>query len=596
MIALALLLAASVACARQGGAALDVVESSYEEVRFLKDQIKATRARGADRSLQGAALSDLVQRYTATRAALAGSMAALEPAGLGAEDRRALEVMKRALAGDLDEEAPVAADGGQDAALPAGSPPDNRTGSPGAPVECRYDTAKIAAGGFQPLSDRMYACFGASARALVFEGRTLDRLTVFSLLSVTEDRARRRGAFLALEPVWRSVNGDGSPGSPYRTLIRLSAARLQEKGASIEKDAATLGVDPAKVEAWLVAVLEAWRDAMPEGTIEPWDYDYAAGAMERALAPRLPLAALRPLNDRVYRDLGADPESLGIHYDIEPRGGKDPVAYTDFGMRARRRDGAQARGEYWVSASYAVGGAGNLSELLHETGHGIHIAAIRTRPAFADWPDSDTFTEALAEIVALDLYEPEWQTRYLGAAVPLADAIRAKYAGIVKDTAWALFEIRMHRDPAADPNQVWTGIVQQYLRLAPHPEWSWWAVRGQLIGSPGYMLNYALGAIVIADLRARMRERLGPPPWDATWYPRVAENLYRYGLERTSRQVIEDFLGRPVSPDALIRDLRRGGVRAAGRASASPPAAGRAAARAPYGRPAPPSSSPSSAR
>ena len=71
------------------------------------------------------------------------------------------------------------------------------------------------------------------------------------------------------------------------------------------------------------------------------------------------------------------------------------------------------------------------------------------------------------------------------------------------------------------------------------------------------MLNYALGAILIADLRARTRELFGDQPWgDTTWYGRVAERLFRFGLERPSRQVIEDYLGRTISPDALLRDLR----------------------------------------
>jgi hypothetical protein len=73
------------------------------------------------------------------------------------------------------------------------------------------------------------------------------------------------------------------------------------------------------------------------------------------------------------------------------------------------------------------GGLDNLAELLHETGHAIHIAAIRTRPAFADWPDSDPFTEGIADFVALDVTEPAWQQHWLGDSVPLAEGLRARY-------------------------------------------------------------------------------------------------------------------------------------------------------------------------
>jgi hypothetical protein len=81
-------------------------------------------------------------------------------------------------------------------------------------------------------------------------------------------------------------------------------------------------------------------------------------------------------------------------------------------------------------------------------------------------------------------------------------------------------------------------------------------MRGQLVSDPGYMLNYALGAILIADLRARTRELFGAKPWgDVSWYDRVSARLLRFGLERPSRQVIEDYLGREVSPDALLAEL-----------------------------------------
>jgi hypothetical protein len=227
----------------------------------------------------------------------------------------------------------------------------------------------------------------------------------------------------------------------------------------------------------------------------------------------------------VFRSLGADVRALRVHFDLEPRDGKDPVAFTTFGARSPII-------EPWIFTAYRTGGLDNLNELLHETGHAIHLAAIRTRPAFRDWPDSDPFTEAVADVVALDVYEPVWQQRWLGDSVPLADGLRGRYGGIVLDMTWALFERRMLRQPSADPNQVWTELTQDYLRIRPHPELSWWAMRGQLVDAPGYMMN-------------------------STWYGWVAPRLYRFGLERRTRDVVEEFLGGPVSPAAILRDLAR---------------------------------------
>ena len=150
----------------------------------------------------------------------------------------------------------------------------------------------------------------------------------------------------------------------------------------------------------------------------------------------------------------------------------------------------------------------------------------------------------------------------LGDSVPLAEGLRGRYGGVVLDMAWALFEIRMFRAPAQDPNQVWSDITSRYLQIRPHPEWSWWAMRGQLIDGPGYMLNYALGAILTAQLRARIVEDRGA--WlagDTGWYPMVRDRLFRFGRARPTADVVREFLGAPVGPDALKADLARGAAR-----------------------------------
>ncbi|HSB55593.1 MAG TPA: hypothetical protein VLD58_14635, partial [Gemmatimonadales bacterium] len=232
--------------------------------------------------------------------------------------------------------------------------------------------------------------------------------------------------------------------------------------------------------------------------------------------------------------------------------------FTDFGRRNQWRNGRLLPGEPWVLASYLAGGLGNLAELLHETGHAIHLAGIRARPAWQEWPDNDTFTEALADLPALELYEPDWQRRFLGDSAPLPASLRARYAATIFDCAWALFEIRVHRDPAADPNILWSAIVRDYLGIRPHPEWSWWAMRGQLVDAPGYLVNYALGAFIVADIRHHIVQRRGEIfAADSTLYPWLTARLYRFGAQRPARRVLEDFLGRAVRPDALLEDLNR---------------------------------------
>lgn len=504
----------------------------------MRDRIDVAAAAARDTASDGTRVSELAARHQELRRSVGRRIEAVDSGPLPAEDRRALAHMRRTLGGDL---APV----------PLAAPP---TAAAERQPDCRYDPQAFPHA--DSLRARVYACYAWAQHHVIVGSDTLDRLTVYGELARVEDRERRRRLFLALDPVWRSINADNLPASPYRRLIALDAARGGELPAV--REARLAGVPPDSLEPWLLAVLAAWRAAVPDSVIEPWDWYYLAGRPARELGSRVSRDRLVGLNVAVYRAVGADIGALNVRYDLEPREGKTPVAFCTFGARPRFVGGRWTPGEPSVFATYRTGGLDNLAELLHETGHAIHIAAIRTRPAFTDWPDSDPFTEAVADFIALDVAEPAWQQRWLGDSVPLADGLRARYGGIVLDVAWSLFELRMLRDPSADPNEVWTRLTSEYLRIRPHPELSWWAMRGQLVDAPGYMMSYAIGAMLIAALRARTVERHGP--WirgDPSWYPWVSRTLFRYGLERPTREVVEEFLGGPVTPAALLEDMGR---------------------------------------
>ncbi len=434
---------------------------------------------------------------------------------------------------------------------------------PGPAPECAYDPAALVdERGAPALAARIVGCYGRAAGRIPVGGDTLDRLTLLSRLGETDDRDTRRRLFLALAPVWQAVNGGGSATSPWRTLLRSRAERWRAEPLPHVQRSRALGVPPDSAAIWLERVLEAWRAAQPDTLLEPWDWHHFVGAADRRLSPRIPRDRLLSINHAWFRALGADPALLRIEYDIGPRLGKYPVAYTTFGDRPYRTRDGWWPGAPAVFATYRTGGFGNLVELLHETGHGIHIAGIRTRAAFADWPDSDTFSEAVADLAAHDAYEPRWQMAILGDSVRLADGLRAKYGGVVLDVAWAYFEMRMFQAPDQDPNRVWSEITHRYLAIQPHPEWSWWAMRGQLIDSPGYMLNYALGAMVTAGLRSRIREVRGS--WtegDAGWYPWVRDRLFGPGKSTPAAGLLRDFLGQPPGPAALLADLARAAPR-----------------------------------
>ncbi len=404
--------------------------------------------------------------------------------------------------------------------------------------------------------------YGRAAAELVYVGsEKLDRLTVYERLAVLEDPDTRRRHFLALEPVWRSIDGDGGPDSPYRRLVDSSARRWARLGSPIEASAVAIGLREGSLEPMLWSILDAWRETVGTGPVEPWDHWYLSGAAARRLEERIPLGRLQALNDAHLAALGADPARLGIRYDIFPRPGRPPIptAFSiDRGVDPDGAGGWRARSP-WVFSTYTTGGLGNLGELLHESGHAIQVAAVRARPAFAAFPmDASGFIEATADILGWDADEPAWQRHWLGAAATPVEAARHRYGGVVLDMCWALFEIAVHRAPDRRPNEVWAEITSRGLGLVPHPEWSWWAMRGQLIDGPGYLANYALSAIVAAAVRGRLRELRGD--WsagDPGWYEAVSAALFRMGSERTPADLLHDLLGGPVTAEPLLADLRR---------------------------------------
>jgi hypothetical protein len=59
-------------------------------------------------------------------------------------------------------------------------------------------------------------------------------------------------------------------------------------------------------------------------------------------------------------------------------------------------------------------------------------------------------------------------------------------------------------------------------------------------------------------LRQRIRESLAPmEPGDPRWYSWISRRLLASGEERQTPDLLREFLGRPVSPDALLAQIRR---------------------------------------
>jgi hypothetical protein len=410
---------------------------------------------------------------------------------------------------------------------------------------------------YASLRQALLVCFTESANNVSFEGGKINRQSALDLLHEIEEPERRKAVFMALAPLWQAINGKNEPDSPYRRMIALAAADAVKRGSEVDAAARDAGVNTADVERWLEQILDTWRQVNPDGPVEPWSFSYLSAEADRQLANAIPRESLEPVNRRFYKDLGADLQQLGALYDLDPRPGKAPLAYTDFVTHGRMVEGAWQPTVARVSAPYARGGLFVLNELVHENGHVVNLTAIRNRPAFVYWP-GDLFVEAFGDVPGWSTYEPAWQRRYLGRETSEQVSLRALYGVVVLDVAWSLFELRMLRAPATDPNLLWTEITNHYFHIVPHPELSWWVLREQLVDTPGYMMNYGLGAVLTAEMRQHIREALGPfDMGDPRWYGWLQEHLLRYGSERDSRTLMQDFLGRPVSPQALLNQIHR---------------------------------------
>jgi len=220
-----------------GGAAaagVAAVEAAYLEARDALD--RADVARATDINADLAALDAEAEALAGPVRARLGALAA-DRASLGPDDARAVAAMQANLDA-LGEASSLVA-----CAAPSGGCTDARA------------WAIARAEGGDVLRRRLEACLASTASGLQVGGETPSRLQILARLSREPDAAARRRLFLALEPLWRVVDGDGLATSPYRVRVRESADAWNAGDSRVASNARALGVGPSAVETWATTIL-----------------------------------------------------------------------------------------------------------------------------------------------------------------------------------------------------------------------------------------------------------------------------------------------------------------------------------------------------
>ena len=244
------------------------------------------------------------------------------------------------------------------------------------------------------LRKRLYAVTAGPSPHLTVDGETLDRFRFWERSAAPRIGARRK-LFLSWSGVAQREPGQ-SAGEPLSPADRRE---VKQRGSAPSSGRAgtSVGSAPRFAGALAARVLELWRDVNPYSLFEP-GLVLPTGLTSRRLSPDLAEAADFP-EPEVYQSLGADLGALGVR--------------TIWSLTQGRLQLPTAPSEGGLDSSWNLAGCepqvsplpqrrlGQPHELLHETGHAVHISAIRSRPASVTGPTAIRLPSS-ADFIALD--------------------------------------------------------------------------------------------------------------------------------------------------------------------------------------------------
>ncbi|MCI4362168.1 MAG: hypothetical protein L3J77_03135 [Thermoplasmata archaeon] len=392
-----------------------------------------------------------------------------------------------------------------------------------------------------------------------WHGQKVGRAEVYDVLRSSPDRAERERAWLADEPLRRSLE------APLRDLIEVrndlahalghpnfAALRLSYEGLSPERLRA-LSADA------LVGLPQAAAKLRAEATERssdpgwaPWDVRFALE--QRALLPMGPFSGARMVT-AVRSALGA------------------------WGIPPRRRTFRISRGDLpfgGLTISVDVprdvrilvhpkGGWEYYMVLFHEYGHAVHSASIdqpthllrTTDPGYAG------FAEGIAGVFEKVAEDPNWlaTVRGLDSALVAGFAQARTWAALIEagQTAMALeTELRLYEHPGVDPRPSLRTMRRRWFGYDRHHDLSWAAPF--FVTHPVYMQSYLLAPMFRAQVVEAMVRATGGPFWpNPRAGPWLTESFLAPGARYDWTERLRDITGSPLSAGAFVRGVAQAG-------------------------------------
>jgi hypothetical protein len=394
----------------------------------------------------------------------------------------------------------------------------------------------------------------------MWHGRRVPRNVVRQALRTSPDRAERRRAYYAEDPLYRPLEVD------LRRLIALRNERARDYGFrsfpefQLSFDGLSVSRFEELVESALRHVpagMRLRRDEFQERTGQagwfPWDGPYsgylARGLPDASFPPREMVAAVVT----GVREWGVPPSALRFRvtrHDLSAGGiclAPDPPK------------------DVRIVVHPDAGGLTSYRTLFHEVGHAVHSASTRARGHLLRWhegvPGFGGFREGIGEFFTLIPESEAW----LRSRVSLppesirsfrAEVVRAPLAEAAFLSGWTANELGLYLRPHEDPSERSLRWERRTFGFDPHPARSF--ADAFYIGAPVYATSYLIAMLVRAQIASAVLDQVGGPIWpNRRIGPWLIDRWFRDGSSYDWLPRIREVTGRPFGAAAFNAAMAR---------------------------------------